>query len=552
MVKKMFMKNFLQNKVINFALIGLASLPTAAQQKEQKPQRPNVLFIAVDDLKPVLGCYGNKLVKTPNIDRLASRGTVFMSNYVQQAISGATRASCLTGKRPDYTRVWDLVTKMRDVHPDILTIPQYFISQGYETSGIGKIYHPSCVVNNDEPSWSIPYLDEDESYAKAYGKPAFGLYQNPETKKASDKFIREAIDKGMPPREAVAQALKQIKPSIECADVADNAYKDGAVAIKAKEQLTKLVNGDKPFFFAVGFIRPHLPFVSPKKYWDLYDRKDMPVAKFQEHAKNSPLFAYHPSGELKTYSDIPALCTFSDQRDALNRTGLSVEKQKELIHGYYAAVSYTDAQVGILLNTLDSLGISDNTIIVLWGDHGWHLGDHDLWCKHTNFENATHAPLIISAPGMKSGETKSLTEHVDIFPTLCDLSGIEVPAYLDGKSLVPLMKNNNISIKDYAVSQYPRNIKKELAQKPGFNTGNVMGYSLRTTRYRYTIWMADGFRSDMPFTETKVLATELYDYKKDPSEKINVASEKAYASVTEELKNDMLAYFKSQEQKLKR
>ena len=544
------MRKIIPHRLLDIALIGFATLPSAAQQKEPKLQRPNILFIAVDDLKPVLGCYGNKLVKTPNIDLLASRGTVFMSNYVQQAISGATRASCLTGKRPDYTRVWDLVTQMRDVHPDILTIPQYFISQGYETSGIGKIYHPSCVVKNDEQSWSIPYLDEEGSYAKAYGRPAFGMYQDPETKQAADKFIREAIDKGIPPREAVALALKKIKPSIECADVADNAYKDGAVAIKAKEQLTKLVKDGKPFFFAVGFIKPHLPFVSPKKYWDLYDRKDIPLAKFQEHAKNSPLIAYHPSGELKTYSDIPALCTFSDQRDALNRTGLSVEKQKELIHGYYAAVSYTDAQIGILLNALDSLKILDNTIIVLWGDHGWHLGDHDLWNKHTDFENATNAPLIISAPGMKPGKTNSLSELVDIFPTLCDLSGIPVPNGLDGNSLVPVMRDKHTKIKSFAISQYPRNISKEAIKKPGMKNGNIMGYSLRTARYRYTLWMSEGFRTYDSFSEDRVYASELYDYKKDPLEKVNVADEKAYAKVSKELKKKMLTYFKAQKESL--
>jgi arylsulfatase A-like enzyme len=377
------MKNFIQNKVINLALIGLAGLPVTAQQREQKPQRPNVLFIAVDDLKPVLGCYGNKLIRTPNIDRLANHGTVFLNNYVQQAISGATRASCLTGKRPDYTRTWDLITQMREVNPDIITLPQYFKNQGYTSAGIGKIYHPSCVVRNDEPSWSIPYLDANDSYAKEYGRPAFGLYQDPATKSAAEKLLKEAAEKGLSPGEAFSQALKQIKPSVECVNVPDDAYADGAVAVKAKKQLIALTKNERAFFFAVGFIKPHLPFVAPKKYWDLYDRNEMPLAKFQEHAKKSPEIAYHRSGELKNYTDIPEMCTFTDQG---NQTKLNIDKQKELVHGYYAAVSYIDAQVGILLNTLDSLGIRENTIIVLWGDHGWHLGDHDLWNKHTNLK----------------------------------------------------------------------------------------------------------------------------------------------------------------------
>lgn len=543
------MKNIIQNKFLDIALITLASLPATAQQKEQKPQRPNVLFIAVDDLKSVLGCYGSPVIKTPNIDRLANRGTVFLNNYVQQAISGATRASCLTGKRPDYTRTWDLFTQMREVNPDIITLPQYFKNQGYTSLGIGKIYHPSCVVRNDEPSWSIPYLDANDSYAKDYGKPAFGLYQDPVTKKASEKFLKEAAEKGINPREAIALALKQIKPSVECVDVPDDAYADGAVAVKAKNQLIEFTKNKQAFFFAVGFIKPHLPFVAPKKYWDLYDRKDMPLAEFQEHAKNSPEIAYHRSGELKSYTDIPEMCTFTDQG---NQTKLNIDKQKELIHGYYAAVSYIDAQVGILLNTLDSLKVLDNTIIVLWGDHGWHLGDHDLWNKHTNFENATHAPLIISAPGMKAGKTKSLTELVDIYPTLCELSGLPIPATLDGSSLVPAMKDNRKKIKDYAVSQYPRNLSKEIAKKYGYQSNNIMGYSIRTPRYRYTLWMAEGFRSYEPFTEAKVYASELYDYQKDPLEKVNVAEDKAYADITKELKISMLNYFKTQKEKLKR
>lgn len=182
----------------------------------------------------------------------------------------------------------------------------------------------------------------------------------------------------------------------------------------------------------------------------------MPIAPFQEHAKNSPLIAYHKSGELLNYPDIPASVTLSG--DSL-RIGLTVAKQKELIHGYYAAVSYLDAQVGILLNTLDSLGITNNTIVVLWGDHGWHLGDHDLWVKHSTYEQATRSPLIISAPGIKAGKSSSPTEHLDIFPTLCQLAGLPVPKDLDGVSLTPVMRNNKVSVKEFAMSQYPRRLK---------------------------------------------------------------------------------------------
>ena len=538
------MKNIFQKQGLNLALLGLATMPAVLQAKEAKEQKPNVLFIAIDDLKPVLGCYGTPIIKTPNIDRLAKQGTVFLNNYVQQAISGATRASCLTGMRPDYTQVWDLVTRMRDVNPDIVTIPQYFMSQGYFSAGIGKIYHPTCVVKEDEPSWSIPYLTTDGYYPSDLGKPVMKGYQSPATKALVEKYRKEAEEKGLSKKEVSAYISEHILPSDECVDLPDNAYEDGAIGLAARDELKKLAKDGKPFFFAVGFHKPHLPFVSPKIYWDLYNRKDMPVAEFQEHAKNSPDIAYHRSGELKQYSDIPDLCTFTDIR--LN-TGLNIDKQRELIQGYYAAVSYTDAQVGILLNTLESLGLLKNTIIVLWGDHGWHLGDHDLWGKQTNFEQATHAPLIISGPGIKPGKTKSISEFVDIFPTLCDLAGIPIPTYLDGKSLVPVMKDVNKQVKDFAISQFPRKMISAEVKKLGMVSSDVMGYSIRTSRYRYTLWMDNSFRSNSPFDESKVYATELYDYVKDPLEKVSVINDKNYATVLKDMKTQMLAFFKTQE-----
>jgi hypothetical protein len=228
---------------------------------------------------------------------------------------------------------------------------------------------------------------------------------------------------------------------------------------------------------------------------------------------------------------------------------LPLDKQKELIHGYYAAISYTDAQVGILLNTLDELGLTKNTIIVLWGDHGWHLGDHNLWCKHTNFEQATHAPLIISSPKIKSGKSKSQTEFVDIFPTLCDLAGLTVPTYLDGKSLMPIMKNNNEIVKEFSVSQYPRSGGDPETERLGYAGAKVMGYSIRTSQYRYTVWMGSNFRSSQKFDKNLIIGEELYDYINDPEETENVVNEKNYNSISGELKNKMLEFFKTQEVK---
>ena len=530
-------------KLLSVLCLLVISNGVIAQQK--KNSKPNILFIAVDDLKPLLGCYGNTLVKTPNIDRLAKISTVFNRNYCQQAICGPTRASIMTGTRPDVTQVWNLTTQMRDVNPNLVTLPQYLITQGYETSGIGKIYHPSSAIGGVDPvSWSIPYLKSKESdFPADFGSPANGQYQLPETKARMTPEIiaeRKKQNKDLASNDENPKSIKG--PSTECIDVPDNAYEDGVIALLAKKQIEDLSKGNKPFFMAVGFHRPHLPFVSPKKYWDLYNREDMPIASFQEHSKNGPLIAYHQSGELRNYLDIPEFATLP--ADSL-RIGLKLEKQKELIHGYYAAVSYLDAQVGVLLNTLESLGTLNNTIIVLWGDHGWHLGDHDLWHKHTNFEEATRAPLIIAGPGIKSGKTNSLTEFVDVFPTICDLAGVAIPIKLDGKSLKPLMVNNNAKVNDYSISQYPRKLKKVEMIKKGYSDPKIMGYSLRTDKYRFTIWM-NNFTSKQPFNESQVYASEMYDYVKDPLEKVNVVNDKEYAAIAKDMKAKMLDYFKSE------
>ena len=514
----------------------------------QKKQQPNILFIAVDDLKPILACYGDKMIKTPNIDRIAKNGTLFAANYCQQAVCGPTRASLMTGKRPDYTKIWDLKTKMRDVNPDILSLPQYLISQGYTTQGIGKVYDVRCVDKDiDKPSWSVPFYKTDKNYySKQTGPPVFNFYQDPVTKKLAEQYLKEANAKGMKNEEANTAAMLKVKPSVESADVPDNAYNDGANALQAKDILIKLSTQKEPFFFAVGFSKPHLPFVAPKKYWDLYKREDMPVAKFQQPAENGVAIAYHNASELRAYTDIPPLASFTDQKPGLS---LPLDKQKELIHGYYAAVSYTDAQIGILLKTLDSLGLTDNTIIVLWGDHGWHLGDHNLWCKHSNFEQATHAPLLISAPGIAPSKVNTPTEFIDIFPTLCDLAKLNIPSNLDGKSLVPAMKNPAKAVKKFSVSQYPRSGPDSESERLGYADATYMGYSIRTERYRYTIWMKDNFRSTQVFNKDLLVGTELYDYQKDPEERINVVDKKEYASIVKILKANMSDYLTSEYKK---
>jgi arylsulfatase A-like enzyme len=523
-------------KTLLFVLVILVTLNSHLRAENKKNQKPNILFIAVDDLKPELGCYGNSLIKTPNIDRLAQKGTVFLLNYCQQAVCAPTRASLMTGKRPDYTKVWDLKTQMRDMNPDILTLPQYLIEKGYKTLGIGKIYDFRSVDKyQDKPSWSVPYLTIEGKYYYKGQTPVLNYYQLSETREQVEEYLALAKRMGLEGSKAIPFAQQYIKPSIECADVPDNAYADGAMTNKVIEVLNSLSKEEKPFFFAVGFQRPHLPFVSPKKYWNMYKRDEMPLASFQEHAKNSLELAYHNSGELRSYTDIPPLASFTDVK--VNRIGLPAEKQRELIHGYYAAVSYIDAQIGRILDKLNSLGLSDNTIIVLWGDHGWHLGDHDLWCKHSNFENATRAPLLISSPGIDAGETTSPSEFIDIFPTLCDLIGIPEPDDIDGKNLVPLMKKPEASVKEFSVSQFPRGNK-------------VMGYSIRTKQYRLTYWMKNDYRSNQPFSPDLVTAKELYDYYKDPLETANVVNDKDYKDISDDLQDRIIAFFKSQEKKM--
>ncbi len=497
-----------------------------AQKKTEKKQ-PNILFFAVDDLKPILGCYGNKMVQSPNIDKLAQMATVFNSNYCQQAICGPTRASIMTGLRPDKTQVWDLKTVMREKNPDILTMPQYFKENGYTTAAIGKIYHKSCVdKEHDAASWTKPYRSESKYvYPEKYGSPLMGQYQSPELKA---KLASESNAAG---EDEDAQKSRKLNSS-ECIDVEDDAYVDGQIAIEAIQDLKEFSKSDKPFFLAVGFHKPHLPFVAPKKYWDLYDRSKMELAKWQQPSIDGPMIAYHNSNELRSYTDIKSI---SDEP----MLKLDPDKQRELIHAYYACVSYTDAMIGKVIDELKRQGLDKNTIIVLWGDHGWHLGDHSLWHKHTNFEQATRSPLIISAAGQTKGYIfKGQTEHVDLFPTLCDLAGLKIPEHLDGVSLAATTKGSDKEVKEFSISQWPKNLNKP--EKA------TMGYTLRTSRFRYTEWVGKDFRSTKPYNESDVSDFELYDYQNDPDETHNYVNNPEYKKIRTELSAKLHDYFKSQ------
>lgn len=489
--------------------------------------RPNVLFISVDDLKPELGVYGSELAKTPHMDRLAKQGAVMLNNHCQQAICAPSRMSMFTGLRPDQTKVWDLRTKLLEANPKAVTMQEHFKNNGYTTAGAGKIMHGA---KNDHPrSWSIPFTSKKNlPYAEGFSVPAHdnAFYQGEKEQKVYAQMKAEKIKDWRVRMKYMAK--NDAMPSTEMLDIPDAAYADGAMTIWAMDLLDQFKKSGEPFFLTVGYMKPHLPFVAPKKYWDLYDREKFPLAEFAEHAKDSPDFAYHKFGELRSYSDIP-----SDFN-----TKVPEDKQRELIHGYLACISFIDAQVGMLLDKLDELGLNENTIVVLWGDHGWHLGDHGMWAKHSNFEQATRSPLIISAPGFPAGQrVTGPTEFVDIFPTLLELAKLDAPYRLDGSSLVPALKDGNARVKEFAISQYPR------------EKGKLMGYALRDDRYRLVMWMKNSWKSTDPYDPKLVRAVELYDYEKDPLETVNQVENPEYAAARKDLEAKMLSFFASQLQK---
>jgi len=439
-----------------------------------------------------LGCYGKDYIKTPNIDRIAKEGMVFDRAYCQQAICSPTRTSLLTGARPDTTKVYDLVTHFRTAMPDVVTLQQNFKNNGYFVQGMGKVFHGSF---DDKPSWSVPVQI-----------PRAVKYALEENRILDQRQYEGEPDGDQPKKSSKKPGLRG--PAFEAADVPDNTFQDGKVAELAVKTLQEMSKKNEPFFLAVGFIKPHLPFVAPKKYWDLYDPATIQLAPNKFYPKNAPKYAIRSGygNEVRNYCGIPAEGSVPD------------DIARQLKHGYYAAVSYSDAQVGKVLDELDRLGLSANTIVILWGDHGWKLGEHDAWAKHSNCENDANAPLILSVPGMKNAgaHTDALVEFVDIYPTLSELAGLPLPAHLEGTSFKPLLDNPKRPWKSAAFSQYPRP-KQDL-----------MGYSMRTDRYRFTVWVNEKDHS-------KVDAIELYDHQTDPQENVSIAKDPANAELVKQL-----------------
>jgi choline-sulfatase len=459
--------------------------------------KPNVLFIAVDDLRPELGCYGSGIGKSPNIDRLAKSGVTFTRAYCQQAVCNPSRASLMTGLRPDTIQVWDLRTDFRKTKPDAVTLTQQFMKNGYHAVGIGKIFHNNI---QDTPSWSEPKMNVD-----GYPYDPDAVYRKKDNVDWLEKRKQELIDKGDKRRidRFGKWYLKHV--ATEIVDGPDDIYFDGAQTKVAIDKMKKLAGGDQPFFLAVGYYRPHLPFNVPKKYWDMYDRDKIPLASNRFIPQNAPIMAVNTAREIRGYNDF--------KKAPQPHEGSFTDDQARLLkHGYLASVSYIDAQVGLLLDALRDQGLDKNTIVVLWGDHGWKLGEHNSWCKMTNFEIDTRVPLIVRAPAAKeNGKTcERLVEFVDVYPTLCDLAGIPKRKELEGNSFAPLLDNSQLKWKNAVFSQF---LRDGIWIAP--NGVAYMGHCIRTERYRYVQWTKND--SD------EVVARELYDLKTDPQENENIA-----------------------------
>lgn len=471
------------NRRIKLCLSLIAILPLCPVANSQDPARPNVLFIAIDDLRPTLGCYGDKTACTPNIDHLAGQGTVFFRAYCQQAVCGPSRLSLLTGRRPDTIRVWDLATHFREALPDAVTLPQHFKNHGYHTQSIGKIFHGSGKPAKDPRSWSVA--------------PKYDVVRDPK--------VRYAL-----PENLTGIGFK--RSATESAKVVNETYIDGKVCNAAIQALSDVKQSDKPFFLAVGFRKPHLPFCAPEKYWkSVGQRTKIPVPLTTTHPKGAPEPAIRSWNELEGYSDIP------------KHTNIPPAKVQELRHGYYACVSYIDHLVGNLLYNLKHLELRNNTVVVIWSDHGFHLGEQGLWTKANNYELSTRVPLIISVPGQKHGSTKALAELVDLYPTLADVCGLDAPVGVEGVSLKPLIENPNQRWKQAVFSQYPR--ARSGSRHRGH--GDIMGYAVRTDRYRYVEWQE--------WESKNVVARELYDHETDPHEMQNVAEETQHTGTVKQL-----------------
>jgi iduronate 2-sulfatase len=482
----------MRNKVtLSILILSLTTLTVQCQKESKVTNRPtNVLFIAIDDLRPNIGAYGDSIAITPNIDKLAKNGVLFNRAYCQMAVCGPSRSSVLTGMYPDQIGVRDLVTHFREKQPDVVTLPQIFKKNGYHSIIIGKIFHGAKKLQ-DTASISRPSL-----LAVSSKKEQYVLPKNHTGQKAA---------------------------ATEMAEVVDAAYWDGKIANHAIDALKEFKESGDPFFLSVGFMKSHLPFNAPKKYWEMYDRENTFLLKNRKRPKNAPEIAFHNSQELRGYKDI-------------GTDIIPLEKEKELWNGYYAAISYIDAQLGKVLESLDRLGLKNNTLVVLWSDHGYHLGEQDFWCKSSNYELDARVPLIFSHPKLpKNKQVNSIVELIDVYPTIIDVCNIQGQTPLFGKSMVQLMEGNTKNWKNYAFNQFGRPYLGGV-----FGKGlKHMGYSVRSDQYRLTLW----FNSE----NGRIDERELYDMSTG-IEIDNISGNMEYKEIEEKL-TSLLINFKNKKYK---
>ena len=513
-----------------FLVLSLALIDASQAFGQAKP---NILFIAIDDLRPELGCYGSPIAKSPHIDRLAAEGLKFNRAYCQQAICSPSRASLMTGARPDTIGVIENTAYFRDLNPDIVTLPQHLVANGYETVYCGKIYHAKMTDN--ERSWSRAPAWMSCRYKRPKLPGSYALPENQQTWLENKQAMLAKYG-------ASGSGGLVHGPAYEAADVEDHVYGDGFNTQLAIATLQDHLRHkpDQPLFLALGLVKPHLDFIAPKKYWDLYDRSLIKTATQTSPPEGGAATGLHASFELRTRHGIP-------------KSGpIGEELARTLLHGYYACVSYVDAQVGLMLKALEDAGIRDNTIVIVWGDHGWHLGDMGIWGKATNYEIATRVPMVIWTPDMKQrgATTDALVELVDIYPTLCELTGVALPAHLEGHSFAPLLNEPQQTWKKAAFSQFPNPALREWAANPlspgmrqtffgplirdvesrimrqqgdrwdrDLFENHLMGYTMRTDRYRLVLWR------DYRDPDRAPVFVELYDHQHDPGETRNIAVE---------------------------
>lgn len=468
------------------AQTGAIEAPRRIAAPAPAAQRPNVLLILVDDLKPTLRTFGDAHAISPSIDRLAARGTRFERAYANQAVCAPSRINLMTSRRSTSTGIYNFGQDLRDYIPNAVTLPQLFRQSGYSTESIGKVFHVGHGTFDDKVSWSVPsrkdkvieYLDPASTGGEA----------------TREEVLFNEVPFEGPVFEAAAKQARGA--AWESPDVPDDAYADGRTAARTSQRLAELKSSSSPFFLAVGFARPHLPFSVPKRYWDMYDPAKLPMPDFERLPDGAPEFAGKVKGEIAAYAPLPESGLGGDFTDA---------QKRKLIHGYYAGVTYVDAQIGKVLDALEREGLADNTIVILWGDHGYHLGDHGLWTKHTNFEQAVHLPLIFAGPGTgRPGSAPGqLAETVDVYPTLVKLAGLTLPATMqpiDGADLTPVLRDPLKCVRPYAYH--------------AFNRPGRIGQAIRTDRYRLVRWTQE---------VTGARVYELYDMRADPGETRNMA-----------------------------